>query len=227
MNKPYFFIQYNGSRGKLAGGIILELSDLLDKSYMKQILRGRHSFMYGYARNSLQDIKSMRLPEFEGMFNRVQIEEIKYLIRDYSVFRREIYDKYSGVEKPNYKKITKLIPGHVYLSEDETTRWLYLGNIHLIGKVENCERVNNSGNCFLHIMGDGKLNDEWFVRNITNLILSTRNEKSFLKGIKKVIKDLGDSGINLDSLSSGKVILPKSYFYSYERVLTYKIERCK
>lgn len=229
MNKPLFLVQYNStgssSRGKLSGGILLTLEDLFDKEYMKTVLRGSSTLMYGYRRGYFENIIHMRKEEFEEVFNG-HIEKVQYLMTEIIVFRKEICTAYDGVKRTKHKLLTKLIPGHLYLDKNNTTVWYYVGNVHIVGAIDHTIILNANGNLFIHVNKHTNLNKEYIIQDIAGSIESkSRKKLDILKGYKQVITDLGDAKIAFSDISEYKTILPRSTLYGYERTLKYAIQK--
>lgn len=229
MLRPTFLVQYNStgssSRGKLSGGILLQLEDLFDKEYMKKVLRGSYTLMYAYNRGYFEGIIHMRRDEFEEVF-KGNIEKVQYLMTEVPVFRKEICSAYDGVDRPKHKLITKLIPGHLYLDKNNTTIWYYVGNVNIAGCIDKDIVLDACGNLFIHVNKSTNLNKEYIQGDIVRTIESrSRRKLDILKGYKQVIKDLGDAGIDFSDISEYKTILPKTYLYGYERRLIYKMQQ--
>lgn len=226
-----FLIQYNStgssSRGKLAGGILLTLDDLSDEDCMKSVLRGAYHLLYAYPRGNFDDIIHMRKEEFTKIFVETdRINSIKYLITDFKIFRKEIYDTYNGIDKPKHKKLTKLIPGHLYLDADGTTQWIYIGNLTLKASIDREIKVKEyNGNWFIPANKQSYYTET--IKTKLSQLLNGHTDlirRYCLKTKKQLIEDLGEIPIDYEYLKDFTVILPKTYIHSYERKLNIQLK---
>lgn len=229
--KDYMFmIQSYGGRGSNVGGILLSKEDLLDEKYMSSYVSKfdwDKGLRYAKPRGYFDDVRSMSLEEFESIFSKHDILKMTHLLtydssKGYTktLFRKEVMLEWgtdvSGVA--NRKKITKLKAGHIYLDKDGKSYWLYMGDITLSIKAVNGSSGTYSGNCFVSIrdLSNGTSTFDSFIRRLAEKSgkeLELFSKKCFLKGIKAVIKDVGECADFADIFEKcAEIDIPKRYY---------------
>lgn len=229
MDNILFLVQYNSmgssSRGKMSGGVALRLEDLYDKELMNKLFRGHYMLMYAYPRCSYNNIVHMGKEEFKEIFSG-NTDKIRHLIDEHKVFRKEVYEAYTSIKKVKPKLIRKLVPGHLYLGENGF-KYLYLGNVEFNSYIDKKVRNNNKGNLFIELYKSADdINDELVKSTILRIVaLRSRDDvnKLFLRGIKKIVEDLGDCNIDFEEIKQGSGKINKSVIYSYERTAEYTL----
>lgn len=232
MEETMFLLQETKGRGgRYTGGLLLKQSDLYDEEYMNSILKRENTLMYGSTRGYMNDCIHMSKEEFEEVFSG-HIDEVKYLLNGRGIFRKEVIEAFSDEGKPKYKVITKLEIGHIY-ADVSGNKWLYMGNVKFHGECEiswggRKNDITLGGNMYIPvcIYTEPIIDIEKVKFDIADNLASwgeTVIGKWFLKGKKKIVKDLGNSGITLEDLRDCTVKLPKSYLYSYERTVKFKL----
>lgn len=130
-----FFIQYysqgSSSRGIQSGGRILTAEDLLDREQFKKFVGGHKvTLLYADGNAFLENVKSMRLDEFQSVFGKVSYGEIAHLVGDAKnggYFRKEITNHYAP--KPKYVPgTTQYGIGASVIPKNKEERCVYLGN---------------------------------------------------------------------------------------------------
>jgi len=237
-NDVAFFVQYrstgSSSRGIQSGGVVLTFDDMFDQAYVTKLLRNGYAeskLMYQVGRNSLQDVKSMRVDEFESIF-RGHTDDIKYLL-GYSdltsPFRKEILTAYGPDLYREVKKSTTVYKkGDIFMGSDNI-KYIYLGNFEYVNVYIDKELVAAYKGHFYMPMSAELLkntNREFEVDTILEYFKRVRLSPkkfsaNFLKTKKKAevnsVMNIGHKGLN--SEGEFNVILNRDFIHNYERKL--------
>lgn len=237
-----FFVQYksmgSSSHGIRSGGVVLDLEDLCDANYMSQLMKGSYSILYQLGRGSLKSIVSMSLTEFETIFYTYrkaygQMDIPKHLghLLGYnggvSVFRKEITDKY-GPQKEAISTTQNYSVGDIIEGVDGSL-YVYMGNVKKLEiSIDRELRATYSGHFYIPVgnitIEDGlhQLYSNWLKQASTNF---KKAKKCFLKTKRKAkagsVLKASTGGIG-EGEHQVKMVLPRSYLYSYDRTLIAK-----